>query len=329
MSESGDYDPGPWAGYDFRSARAHYDAHAGRSYDAAVSKNVGKTDLIPEFVESISHSPLVIACDVTGSMGEWPATIFSKLPYLDLEGKEYLGEDMEISFAAVGDMFSDQYPLQVRPFCSGKDMEVRLKELIVEAGGGGTSQESYDLAALYYAKNCKIPNAVKPIFIFIGDEGLYEFIAEDGAKTYCNVILENKRTTPAVQILDELKQRFSVYLIRKPYNCDGNSTNSRNDAIQKQWEDILGADHVCPLPEAGRVVDVIFGILAKETGRVDYFKKEIADRQTPDQVKTVMKSLNSIHKSVKKLTGPKGASITRRKKGEDEDDLPVSKSLLD
>jgi hypothetical protein len=29
-------------------------------------------------------------------MGDWPATMFSKLPYLENEGKEYLGEDFEI-----------------------------------------------------------------------------------------------------------------------------------------------------------------------------------------------------------------------------------------
>lgn len=326
MSESADYDPGPWTGYDFKSARAHYDAHVGRSYGDAVAKSIGKTDLIESSVSTNSTAPLVIACDVTGSMGEWPATIFSKLPYLDLEGKEYLGEDMAISFAAVGDMHGDKYPLQVRPFAGGKELEARLKELIIEKGGGGTSQESYDLAALYYARNCKMPNAVKPIFIFIGDEGLYEFIANDGANTYCNVILENRTTIE--QVMDELMQRFAVYLVRKPYGCGDDNHRSADDIrIQNQWTKILGEDHVCMLPDASRVVDVIFGILAKETGKVDYFKKEIEDRQKPGQVKTVMKSLVSIHR----LPGPSQkklgyTSVTRRK---NDDDGAKSRSLLD
>lgn len=326
MSESGDYDPGPWKGYDFRSARASYDKHVGRSYDAAVSKNVGKTDLIVESLKTNSQSPLVIACDVTGSMGDWPATIFSKLPYLDLEGKTYLGEDMEISFAAVGDMFSDKYPLQVRPFCSGTDMKTKLEELVIEGGGGGSTQESYDLAALYYAKNCEMPNAVKPIFIFIGDEGLYDFVAEDGASTYCKVVLEGVRTSME-QVFADLQQKFSVYLIRKPYGSSGNSFNSTDDRITKQWAKLIGDDHICALPDAARVVDVIFGILAKETGKIDYFKKEITDRQEKDKVNVVMKSLMSIH--LKNLPAPRSASITRRKNIDDDTDLPMSKSLLD
>ena len=40
MSEAGDYDPGVWKGYDFKSARAKFDVHAGRSYADAIDKNV-------------------------------------------------------------------------------------------------------------------------------------------------------------------------------------------------------------------------------------------------------------------------------------------------
>ncbi len=335
MSESSDYDPGPWTGYDFRSARASYDAYAGRSYDVAVSKKVAKTDLIPEKIETKSSAPLVIACDVTGSMGEWPATIFSKLPYLDLEGQEYLGEDMEISFAAVGDVFSDKYPLQVRPFGRGKDLEARLKELIVEGNGGGQTCESYDIAAYYYAHNVEMPNAIKPIFIFIGDEGLYDFLDKNSAETLC-FGTDVKRIT-VEQVIRELQNKFAVYLVRKPYGStsESNAHESVNFKIQSQWEKLLGEDHVCILPDASRVVDVIFGILARETGRVDYFKDEIKGRQKPEQVDVVMKSLVTIHKidkkSVKKIEGPKTSkSITRRSKSSvNEDDLPASRSLLD
>lgn len=334
MSESGDYDPGPWSGYDFRSARASYDAYAGRSYTAAVSKKVAKTDLIPERIETKSTSPLVIACDVTGSMGEWPATIFSKLPYLDLEGQEYLGEDMEISFAAVGDAFSDNYPLQVRPFGRGKDLEQRLKELVIEGNGGGQYCESYDIAAYYYSHNVDMPNAIKPIFIFIGDEGLYDFLDKEHVETLC---FGKTDRMSVEQVIRELQNKFSVYLVRKPYGSvsSKNDTSSLDYKIQSQWEKLLGEDHVCILPDASRVVDVIFGILARETGRVDYFEDEIKGRQKPEQVDVVMKSLVSIHaidkkKSLKKLAGPKNSkSVTRRSKGKDDDDLPASRSLLD
>ena len=58
---------------------------------------------------------------------------------------------------------------------------------------------------------------------------------------------------------------------------------------------MLGTDRVVGLPDASRVVDVIFGILARETDRIEYFREELEGRQRPDQVKTVMKSLETVH----------------------------------
>jgi hypothetical protein len=332
MSESADYDPGPWTGYDFTSLRKKYDDHVGRSYGDAVAKSVKREDCVPASLKTNCESPLVIACDVTGSMGEWPAVIFSKLPYLDLEGKEYLGEDMAISFAAVGDnRASDRYPLQVREFVSGKKLEEELQKLIIEGGGGGGMKEGYDLAAYYYAHKVSMPKAIRPIMIFIGDEGLYENLNKEDIKEWTGDSAQSRMDIK--QIFDDLKARYSVYLIRKPYSGGGDGMSSTDQDIYAQWETHLGSDHIAILPEAGRVVDVIFGILAKETGRLNYFKKEIEDRQTKDQVKVVMKSLHTIHdpKSLKKLPGPAaGRSITRRsKKGDNDDTGTKSISLLD
>jgi hypothetical protein len=172
------------------------------------------------------------------------------------------------------------------------------------------------MGALYYARNVKMPKAVHPIFIFIGDEGLYDFVDKANAELWAQAKTETRLSIQ--DVIGELKQKFAVYLVRKPYGHASESGDSPNNSrIQAQWEKLLGADHVSILPEAGRVVDVIFGILAKETGRIKYFKKELVDRQKPEQVDVVLKSLHTIHKlpdpakSMKKL--PVGASMTRRK----------------
>jgi hypothetical protein len=341
MAETSDYDPGDWKGYDFKSARVHYDAHVGRSYSDAVSKKVDAKSLIPEAVSTKSTSPLVIVCDVTGSMGSWPATIFSKLPYLDLEGKEYLGEDMEICFAAVGDIFSDTYPLQVRPFSTGTAMEPELKKLVVEGNGGGQYMESYDIAAHFFANNCDMPKAINPLIIFIGDEGLYDFLDMNGAEKWCGAKPDKRMDVK--EVFAALKHKFAgVYLIRKPYGSATTDRNAMSDLdlkIQKQWEELLGEDHVCLLPNADRVVDVIFGILARETNRIDYFRDELKDRQGKDKdgdkkINIVMKSLHPIHDalpaaSLKKLPAPKdrSKSITRKSKRTDDEGY-TSKPLV-
>jgi len=331
MSESGDYVPAPhWQGTidNFKSARSAYDDVRKRSYDDAVVNKVGVDDCVPKSLSTKSGAPVVICCDVTGSMGDWPAVIFSKLPYLEYEGQEYLGDDMEISFSAIGDgPRGDKYPLQVRPFSKGKDMKTQLEKLIDEKGGGGNRVEGYDLAAVYYGHNCEAPEAIrKPIFIFIGDEGIYNTIFADYAKQWARVD-DNKLSVEGV--FARLKEKFNVYCIRKHYgHSNGDSTSSEDQEINKQWCEFLGNDHVVSLPSADRVVDVIFGIFAKETGRIDYFEKELKDRQGKDvdgkaKIAIVMKSLVTVHQplqSMKKIDGPKGAkskSITPKspKKG--------------
>jgi len=292
MSESSDYSPGVWRGHNFSDARKKYDRHVGRSYGDAQRKNVNATNLVPQTVKTESPTPLIIWVDVTGSMGQWPATIFSKLPYLDHEIKtEYLGADAEVCFGAVGDAHSDQYPVQVQPFTIGTDMTKKLEKLVIEGNGGGQCKESYELAALYTLHNIETPNAVeKPIVIFIGDEMAYDSVSVAEAKNHAKVKLARATTTTA--IFKALKEGFSPYLIIKQYRAGQSSINQE---VERYWLKLLGKERLAYLDDANRVVDVIFGILAREAGKEEYFRSEIEDRQTKAQVKTVYKALDTIH----------------------------------
>lgn len=323
MSESGDYTPAPhWGGYDFASARRAYtDDVVARVVTNPVSIGVDPVNLVPDELVSQSENPFVIACDVTGSMGDWPATIFSKLPYLEHEGKEYLGEDMEICFAAIGDHIAhDKHPLQVRPFVKGAELADELKKLIHDHGGGGDHEESYELAAAFFAENCKFPKAIrKPLMIIIGDEGVHAALNAADAKKWAKATVAKVAAPP--ELFAKLRQKFEVYIIRKPYNCTAQNSSPANDRIQKQWEDLLGPDHVVALGDPARVVDVIFGILGAFTGRYDDFVKELKARQGKDadgahKIDVVLNSLRSVTapvKSVKALPPPARAkSITRK-----------------
>lgn len=323
MSEAGDYQPSDWAkGHDFEKARERYKQNAGRSYSATKANQpqpvispqnipssvpaapsaavIDRSRYLEASVLTTCENPLVIACDVTDSMLDWPATMFSKLPYLEHEAKEYLGDKTEICFTGIGDAYWDKYPLQVRPFSKNSNLPARLQELIIELGGGPPIEESYELAALYFTHNCQMPNAIKPLFVFIGDEIPYDYIATDLAKKWTGV--EIKEHTTTLSVIRELQQKFSVYLIRKPI-IDikkpqmGIDVNMR---VQSKWERYLGADHISTLPKPERVVDVLFGIMAKEAGKVEYFAEELKGRQLPDKngrekVDAVMVSLDTIH----------------------------------
>jgi hypothetical protein len=356
MSEAGDYSPSGWGGaHDFDDARKSYRSHAVGSLDKAIGRGITAKDLVPENLSTESENPIVIIVDETGSidvrhtssslqeemrccddpdqirrqkqMGEWLATIFSKLPYLEHEAKtEYMGEDVEISFGAIGDAYNDEsYPLQARHFVKGADLPKKLEELVIEGSGGGTTQESYELAALYYARNVKMPNAIRPLFIFIGDESPYDYVYSEQAGDYAHVSMAQKVKTS--EIFEELKQRFSVYFIQKPYGSehlsDGPLTGTTK-RVHGDWVALVGEDHIALLGDPGRVVDVIFGIMAREAGKIPYFKKEIEERQKLGQIKSAYTALHTIHAlpsaktSTKKALGS-GHSVTRRTAGDRDD----------
>ncbi len=324
MSESGDYSPAPWAaGHDFKSQRAVYDQHAGRSYAAATAANVKAGDLVPASIETQSGHPLLIRCDVSGSMGGWPNTIFAKLGYMDHELRtEYLGEDMEVSFGAISDT-SDSYPLQVKPFVKGADLQSALKFVIGGGSGPGTYCEAHGVSALFDIHNVRTPQALTaPPLIIITDEMPYEQVSKSDAKGFAKVSVESAQT--ATTIFRELMKRYSVYVILKPYGSESlreDTLSGVTEEVHKRWVEIVGAQRIALLPEADRVVDVIFGILAEDVGRTDYFRKELTGRQTPAQVKVVYESLSSIHKlppagASKKLPAPVagGSTLHSRKK---------------
>ncbi len=321
MSESGDYDPGEWRGHNFDSARAQYDEHAGRSYERARSEQKTLRDLVPKQIIMNSTWPLIIDVDITDSMQDKPATIFSKMPYLDMEGKEYMGDDLEICFMANGDANSgyrendnadiEDYPVQVQPPAKGLKLKDSLAGLIQERKGGGQMRETYELNGLYCLRKIQTPNAIrKPLFIIIGDEMPYDYIDEQTAERVLGIKLKGKLSTD--DLFHELKQRFAVYYIHSEYDPRGGDKMSPLDKqIYDRWVDLLDADHVSILYEAERVVDVIFGIMAKETERIAYFEEELEGRQTAEQVKTVYKSLQTIH-AVKDPT--RGATKTHSTK---------------
>lgn len=123
-------------------------------------------------------TPIVVALDVTRSRGDDTKLVYEKLPQLmgQIELKGYI-ENPGISFCGIGDAFSDRAPLQVGQFEADNRLDEVLERIWIEEGGGGTGQESYELAAYFYSRtNCvRLAQGIgkKGYFFFVGDEGFY------------------------------------------------------------------------------------------------------------------------------------------------------------
>src|SRR5438067_4285705 len=91
---------------------------------------------------------IVFALDVTGSMGDIPQLLATRELPTFMKLVTACGiPDPQLLFMAIGDAFSDHAPLQVGQFESTAElMDQWLTWTYLEGGGGGSGEESYELA---------------------------------------------------------------------------------------------------------------------------------------------------------------------------------------
>ena len=161
-------------------------------------------------------------------------------------------------------------------------------------------KESYELAAGYFRHGVTVArNCEKPILVFIGDESPYPNLLASQLERF-GISTENQSVE---QLFKELCEIYEVFLIHKPYSSHGVT-----ELVREDWKKILPEEHILPLSEPERVVDVLFGILAGVTAKVDYFHDELVSRQTPEQVSTVMCSLKPFFDKLKGTVSSEGKS---------------------
>jgi hypothetical protein len=160
-------------------------------------------------------TPMVVAMDVTRSRGDDTKRLYDQLPKLmeRIAARAYV-EGPGISFAAVGDAFSDKAPLQVSQFEADNRLDQALAAMWIEEGGGGTGQESYELAAWYYAgTDCvqqRLGRGGKGFFFFVGDEGFYPQVS--GAAR-ASVLGQEAQDLDSVFAFRSLQEKFHTFLI--------------------------------------------------------------------------------------------------------------------
>jgi hypothetical protein len=288
---SWDEDPGTWYGkakYSYGSTGAEARAEAAdrakaygpRTYERSGGPN--EAIIAPsKRARSESKNPLIIAVDVTGSMAQWPAEIFDRLPLLYNTLAQYR-PDLEICFAAIGDATCDRWPLQVTTFASGFDLEQLLGALYGE-GGGGDAPESYGLFAHWVNTHVSVPNAEgRPFLIVFGDVTMHTAVPRkqiqqllgDGAQ----------EDVDAIEAWRQVAQRWNTWFLRRP-------GGSKNDIVDKQWGRAIGERKILPIQDEQRAVDYAMGLVARAWGRFGDFRDNMRARQSDDKVEALSKPI--------------------------------------
>lgn len=203
------------SGYHTKSANEIFEQNVKRMIHESMEP---KKAIIRESRDSVTHPnsvPIILALDVTGSMGRIPHYLVKDgLPNMMANIIQRGVLDPQILFLAVGDHECDRYPLQVGQFESGdEELDLWLTRTYVEGGGGGNSGESYSLA-WYFGANHTVTDSWEKRkqkgFIFtIGDEPCLRSIPN-------NVINEIMGVKPQAsftdkELLERAQEQYNVY----------------------------------------------------------------------------------------------------------------------
>ncbi len=239
-------------------------------------------------IKTESENPIVVGIDVTGSMSRWPAEIFDRLPLMYQTLSQYR-QDVEISFGAIGDAYSDRYPLQANDFGHGIVLEDHVNALCPEGGGGGQVSETYELFAYFMLEKCKMSNAQSPFMFIFGDEKFYNEVNPAQVEHYIGDNLENPMASG--KVWQKLIEKFNLYFLQKPY---GSGHDRRMTAeIKQHWANAIGEQRIVDLPNAERAVDIAIGIVARHWGQYGDFRENLSARQSDEVVR------NQVHDAVR------------------------------
>lgn len=192
--------------------------------------------------------------DVTGSMGNVPRVLQTKLPELfGLLLRKGYTQDPQILFGAVGDATCDRVPLQLGQFESDNRMDEQLGSILLEGGGGGQMTESYELAlyamARHTALDCHEKRGRRGYLFLIGDEMPYGKVK---AREVRDVLGEEiEADIPVTEILAELRRTFHVF-----YILPAGASYAGNTEILGLWRKLL-RQNVIELDDLDAVCETI------------------------------------------------------------------------
>lgn len=204
--------------------------------------------------------PVILALDVTGSMGQTAVEIAKRLNEIMTKLYEQV-EDIEFMVMGIGDLSYDRCPIQASQFESDIRIAEQLEKVYFEFGGGGNSYESYTAAWYFGARHTKLDcwnRGKKGIIITIGDERLNPYLPRTAY--YCGL---SKATGDSLQadvetkdLYTETAEKFDIYHIN--VNHRGGYDQEQ---IKKSFLEYLDDKHFCTINKLDDITDTIVEII--------------------------------------------------------------------
>lgn len=159
--------------------------------------------------------PVILALDVTGSMGQAAVEVAKKLNVIMTKLYEKV-TDVEFLIMGIGDLACDIYPIQASQFESDIRIAEQLDKIYFEFGGGGNNYESYTAAWYFGSRHTKLDclnRGKKGIIITIGDEQLNPYLPLRGRHSgLIEATGDNLQDDVETKDLyNEVSKKFNIY----------------------------------------------------------------------------------------------------------------------
>ena len=264
----GTFDPGKYRAYTATTAgKTTEQVYTSRSIKDALNPKGVKIRESRDSVDSPAATPIIVAIDVTGSMGMIADVIARKglgvLFESILDRKPVTNP--HLMFMAFGDAECDSAPLQVSQFEADNRIVEQLTEIYLEGNGGGNGHESYEFPWYFAAKHTVHDSLIKRgkrgYLFTIGDEPigpglkkakLLQFL-DDGAE----------RDYSSSELLDEARRMYDCYHI---VIKEGNHARSNLSGVLATWQPLLG-QHVIQLDDHTKLAETIVTTIEVAEGR--------------------------------------------------------------
>ena len=239
------------------SAYACYNSSLGREYDTttlrasvkSVQEAYKQTRLHPslnprgvirECVNNEEHPntiPVILALDVTGSMGDACKEVAEALGVIMVDLYKKF-KDIEICIMGIGDLAYDDAPIQISQFESDIRIAEALDKVWMEHGGGGNTYESYTAAWYMGLRHTKLDchkQGRKGIIITMGDEALNPYLPQEELEAVTGDSLQDDVETP--DLYEEASKKFDIFHIA--VDDKSSSYKYHADSINFTFGDLL------------------------------------------------------------------------------------------
>jgi len=274
----------------------------GKSTREIFNANSMKADMDPRQItmresrDSASNpqsTPIILALDVTGSMGMIAASLARE--GLGTLVEEILNRkpvsDPHIMVMGVGDASCDRAPLQVSQFEADIRIAEQLKNIYLEGGGGGNHHESYTLPWYFAAEKTDIDcvkDGRKGILFTFGDEECPPVLQKEQIKRFLGDSIPDDIST--ADLLKQVSQKFDVFHVVIE---EGDYARHAKNQVYDSWNKVLPPERIVSVKDYTKLPQILVSVLEVHGGKDPAAVIESWQGPTAEIVKEALQNIKS------------------------------------